>query len=545
MRRRFPSAPAVSVVVPTNNRPDMLVSALESIARQTFRDFEVVVVNDAGEDVSIVVEGFASRMPVRLVTHKKNRGVAAARNTGITVSSGKYIAYLDDDDYYFERHLAVLHTFLSRSGYRAAYTDARQDIQQPDNDTYRTVASNEPYSADFSRDLLYRINITPVLCVMHERACLARCGMFAEYLEAHEDWDLWLRMARHYDWAHIPEVTCAFTTREDRSSLSTGRKDAMRDTWVFTRLQGLYAEQTPPVHCLDAASRHMSRLGPEQPEPCAVSIVLPLAVVDARTPRNLAALCAAIGDAQLVLVGAGLDRTSIEPLHRSLADILPRPPLALCNAGEIGRVYAANQGAAFATGEWLIFLEEEVYPKPGWLEALLRAASGQPNLGALGGVLSAPGLPQLAGGTMDADGTPVYAPLAADAATPFQRVQLLSGHCLMLRRETFAALGGFDPAFAPAHYADADLCQRLARQGRLCGIATEARLTWNKNGLPLLQSSAGVLSRRIFKDRWASGVQTAKLDTRGAGWSLRTSLWPSDGRMPEKFEAEMPSNLLE
>lgn len=538
-------APAVSVVVPTYNRRGMLALALESIARQTFRDFEVFVVNDAGEDVSALVEGFASRMPVRLVTHEKNRGLAAARNTGIAASRGKYIAYLDDDDYYFETHLAILYDFLRRSRYRVAYTDARQDIQQPNNGTYQTVASSVAFSVDFSLNRLCRGNITPVLCIMHERACLARCGMFMEYLEAHEDWDLWLRMARHYEMAHIPKVTCAFTTRVDRSSLSTGRKDIMRDTGLFTRLQGLFVEQMPPVYSLEDASRHVSRLGPEQPEPCAVSIVLPLAVVDAGTPRNLAALCATIGDAQLVLIGSGLDLTIIEPLYRSLAGVLPRPPLALCYAGEIGRVFAANQGAASATGEWLVFLEEEVHPEPRWLEALLRASSGQPNLGALGGVLNAPGLAPLAGGNLDVDGTPVYAPLVADAATPFQPVQLLSGQCLMLRREIFVALGGFDSAFAPAHYADADLCLRLARQGRICGIAPEARLTWNKSGLHLLQSSAGVLSRRVFQDRWTPDLQKLRLDTQGADWSLRTSLWPSDGHMPESFEVSVPAHLLE
>lgn len=368
--------------------------------------------------------------------------------------------------------------------------------------------------------------------------------MFAEYLAAHEDWDLWLRMARYYDFAHIPKVTCAFTTRVDRSSLSTGRKDAMRETWLFTRLQGLFAEQTPPVSMLEKRARHAGRLGPEQPEPCAISIVLPLAAVDARTPRNLAALCATVGDAQLVLVGSGLDHASLEPLHRSLAGVLPRPPLALCNTGEIGRVCAANQGAAAATGRWLIFLEEDVHPQPGWLEALLRAASGQSALGALGGVLNIPGLVPLAGGVLDADGTPVHAPMVADTATPFLPVQLLSGHCLMLRREVFVTLGGFDPVFAPAHYADADLCLRLARQGRICGIAPEARLTWNKDGLPLVQSAAGVLSRRVFQDRWAPDARTATLDANGADWSRRPSLWPSDGHIPENFEVGVPTRLL-
>jgi len=95
----------------------MLSVALKSIARQTFRDYEVLVVNDAGEDVSGLVKGFARSMPVRLITHESERGPSAARNTGIAASRGKYIAYLDDDDYYFENHLATLHDFLQRSGY--------------------------------------------------------------------------------------------------------------------------------------------------------------------------------------------------------------------------------------------------------------------------------------------------------------------------------------------------------------------------------------------------------------------------------------------
>jgi glycosyltransferase involved in cell wall biosynthesis len=483
-------------------------------------------------------------MPVRLITHESERGPSAARNTGIAASRGKYIAYLDDDDYYFENHLATLHDFLQRSGYRVAYTDGQVEIQKPINGIYRTISSKVEFSIDFSRATIYQGNITPVLCVMHERACLDRSGMFSEYLAAHEDWDLWLRMARRYDFAHIPEVTCAYTRRLDNSSLSSGRKDTMLETWIFTSLQGRFAQQVPPVNMLEEATRHVVRIGPEQPEPCEVSIVLSLASADAQTLRNLAALCVGIGDAQLVLVGSGLERASFEELHRALAGALPRPPLALHNAGEIGRILAANQGAEAATGEWLIFLEEDVLPQLGWLEALLFAASGQPDLGALGGVLRAPDLPPLAGGNLDADGMPVYAPLACDAATPFSPTSLVSGHCLMVWRERFVELGGFDPAFAPAHYADADLCLRLAERGHICGIAPAACLHWNKDALPLLQCPAGVLSLRVFQDKWASGARSATPDMRGSDWSRRPRLWPSDGHMPPKdFTMDIPKNF--
>jgi len=531
----------------------MLLQALKSIAQQTFRDHEVLVVNDAGEDVSGLVKRFVRSMPIRLITHESNKGLAAARNTGIAASKGKYIAYLDDDDYYLEHHLATLYAFLQSSGCRVAYTDGQVRIQEPHNGTYRTIASYVDPSIEFSRAEIYKRNIMPVLCVMHERACLTRSGMFAEYLEAHEDWDLWLRMARHYDFAHIPTVTCAYTKRLDNSSLSSGRKGAMRETWIFTRLQGMLAQQIPPVSILEESARHAVRISPERADPCELSIVLPLsslAAVDTQISQNLAALCAVIGDAQLVLVGSGLERVTLEGLYRTFAGVLPRPPLALHNAGEVGRIFAANQGADAATGEWLIFLEEDVLPQPGWLGALLFAASKQPNLGALGCVLCVPEWPLLAGGNLDADGTPVYAQLAADAATPFQPMPLISGHCLMVRRETFIELGGFDPVFAPAHYADADLCLRLADRGYICGVAPAACLDWNKNTLPLLQCPAGVLALRVFQDRWAgqTGIRTrsATPDVRGADWSRRPRLWPSDGHMPpEGFTLGIPANLLD
>jgi len=214
-------APLVSVIVPTFNRPDMLAIALKSILAQTFQDFEILVVNDAGEDVRAVVDGFASPK-IRYLCHEANKGLAASRNTGIRAARGKYIAYLDDDDSFYPDHLETLVTALEGKNLDVAYTDAYKDVQQKQGDRYVTVRRETPYSYEFDYDKILIQNFIPVLCIMHRRACLEKSGLFDETLLRHEDWDLWIRMSRHFTFTHIPKLTCEFTYRCDGSAMTSG-----------------------------------------------------------------------------------------------------------------------------------------------------------------------------------------------------------------------------------------------------------------------------------------------------------------------------------
>jgi len=88
----FTRAPKVSVIVPTYNRPDRLRTALASLAAQTYQDFEVIVVNDAGCEVGAVVDACADRHRITTICHDRNRGLAAARNSGLRAAKGCYIA---------------------------------------------------------------------------------------------------------------------------------------------------------------------------------------------------------------------------------------------------------------------------------------------------------------------------------------------------------------------------------------------------------------------------------------------------------------------
>jgi glycosyltransferase involved in cell wall biosynthesis len=196
MDRTLSERPLVSYIVPTYNRLELLRRALESIGAQAYSQFEAVVVNDAGWDVSAVVSEFPF---ARLVNHGQNLGLSAARNTGINTASGEYLCYLDDDDWLYPDHTVVLLGALL-GGYRAGYSDA---AVQYNNGPARLYMSN---SWDVER--LKRGNLFPVCCVMHERSLIDQVGYFDEDLPTHEDWDMWLRMSEVCDFVHVPMITC-------------------------------------------------------------------------------------------------------------------------------------------------------------------------------------------------------------------------------------------------------------------------------------------------------------------------------------------------
>jgi len=215
--------PTVSVIVPTYNRPQQLVEAVGSVLAQTWHDVEILVVNDAGSSVAHALGSLALQagQHLRVLDHQVNAGLAAARNTGLRAARGRYIAYLDDDDRFLPEHLETLLGALQASGLSVAYADALDVTQEWREGAYVTTQKRLCYSRDFDREALLVENQFPVLCVMHERACLDAVGGFDESLTRCEDWDLWIRLSRRYDFVHVPTVTAEYTTRVDGTSMRT------------------------------------------------------------------------------------------------------------------------------------------------------------------------------------------------------------------------------------------------------------------------------------------------------------------------------------
>jgi glycosyltransferase involved in cell wall biosynthesis/Flp pilus assembly protein TadD len=237
--------PAVSVMVPTFNRPAMLCEAIQSVLQQTFQDFELLIVNDAGEDVAPLLARLNQKNQIRYFRHEFHRGPSAARNTAINNARGKYIAYLDDDDLYLPDHLQTLVDHLEEHDVKVAYTDGYQAQQLVQGSQYVVTGREIAYSQNFDRDLILVGNFVPILCVMHERTCLAETGGFDESLPAVEDWDLWIRFAQHFRPDHIKKPTCEFRTRrEDGERLTRSLENLLAGTdAIYRKYQHLVAEK--------------------------------------------------------------------------------------------------------------------------------------------------------------------------------------------------------------------------------------------------------------------------------------------------------------
>lgn len=187
----------VSIVTPTYNRPRWLPDAIESVLAQTYRDVELIVVNDGSTDnTEEVLEPYMDRI---VYIYKENGGQGAALNTGITAATGEYIGRVDDDDLYVPEKLELQVEMFQQNpqlGLVAGYgyiTDSEGEIMAT-----RKVPEYSRYGAFLSL-LQHCIFCQPTVLVRKE--CFDKVGLYKDIYG--EDYDMWLRIARHYPVAVI------------------------------------------------------------------------------------------------------------------------------------------------------------------------------------------------------------------------------------------------------------------------------------------------------------------------------------------------------
>ncbi len=212
------AAPMVSVVIPTCNRPERLVMAVKSVLNQTYRNIELIVINDGGVEVGSLLTGLRTDVAITYISFNRNRERSIARNAGLKVARGKYIAYLDDDDIYYPDHVEALVNFLECTNFKVAYTDAYAAIEETTQGRYHITNKQLVHSRNFDKEHLLTTNYIPILCVMHEKSCIEHVGYFDETLHVLEDWDLWIRMSRKFPFAHLKKITAEYSWRDDTTT---------------------------------------------------------------------------------------------------------------------------------------------------------------------------------------------------------------------------------------------------------------------------------------------------------------------------------------
>ena len=201
-----------SVILTTYNRPAMLQDALRSIATQTLRDFEVILVNDHGEPVEALLEDFD--FPLTYIYKGTNQGLSAARNTGLALARGRYVCYLDDDDMYLPDHLAVLAKTFESHPEAVIYTGVEYATEEVVDNERRVLTRSQPYRHEqFDKERLFIQNYIPVNTWAHPRNAIDEVGVFDTGLTAFEDWDMLLRLASCRSFRHVPQVTAEVRMR--------------------------------------------------------------------------------------------------------------------------------------------------------------------------------------------------------------------------------------------------------------------------------------------------------------------------------------------
>jgi O-antigen biosynthesis protein len=212
--------PLVSIIISTYNRRDLLPIAIQSVINQNYTNWELVVVNDAGEDVKDIIESFNDDR-IKYILKERNSGLGSTRNTGLEIVKGKYCNFLDDDDFFFKFHIQTLVEAMEQNNWEIAYTEAVYCGYDPIHGKYKVIQ----YSFDYDADMFLYQNITPVLCVMFELNDITRSIKFDETLRTYEDWIFWLELSKHFDLHHIEIPTCQITVKQDGSTMSSSRNE--------------------------------------------------------------------------------------------------------------------------------------------------------------------------------------------------------------------------------------------------------------------------------------------------------------------------------
>ena len=188
-------SPLVSVIIPAYDVAEFIGDALDSVFAQTLTDYEVIVINDGSPDTPKLEQGLAPYMSRIVYLKQENRGVSAARNTGIAAARGSLIAFLDADDVWLPNYLEVQ--------VKRIQADPTIDVLYPNvlmfggtSETGEEFMTICPSSGEvtFERLLLQECNVSN--CSIARKETLVRAGMFDESLRSVEDFDLWLRVIK-------------------------------------------------------------------------------------------------------------------------------------------------------------------------------------------------------------------------------------------------------------------------------------------------------------------------------------------------------------
>ncbi len=240
-------SPTISIVIPAYNAAATILPTLDSVFQQTFRDFEVLVINDGSTDQTL--ELLQTIEDTRLQTFNyENGGLPVARNRGISHARGEFIAFLDADDFWsvdkLELQLAALQAHPEAG---VAYS---WNYYQYDRSEKSYAETSNSFQGDVYADLLIKNFIQNGSNPLIRKEAIASVGLFDSTLKSCEDWEYYLRLAKQWHFVLVPKAQVFYR----QSSTSMTSKIEVMETYLFLVIERAFKSAPPELQHLKPLS---------------------------------------------------------------------------------------------------------------------------------------------------------------------------------------------------------------------------------------------------------------------------------------------------
>lgn len=502
----------ITLVCPLYHTPiEILKQTIQSVQQQTYPHWQLclAVSEQESPDLWRTVDQLVAADPrIQVVPLKENQGIAASTNAAITAANADWVGFLDHDD------LLAPHALYSVANYLGDHPEC--DLVYTDEDLLSAnggFRKSPMLKPGWSPEMLLSFNYICHFVVM-QKALLQKVGGLRAAYDGAQDWDLLLRVAEQTEEIHhLPQIL--YHWRESRGS-TAGQSGA----------KPYIAKAQEAVHC-DCLTRRQIAAKPAQNRlghfrldwdsilDVRVSIIIP----NRNQPHLIRKVVegvlyeTAYQNTEIIIV----DNQSTDPevlrLYKKWQADKRVQVLAFEECFNYSK--ACNRGAAVATGEFLLFLNNDVHViDPNWLSELLGWAR-QPGVGVVGGHLIYPdgrtqhagialGLYELAGHMFSAAPPETTSPFGM--AEWLRNVSAVTGACQLIRHSLFESLAGYDEGFRIV-YSDLDLCLRASLLGHRIVYTPYSRLIHHE--CSTREPGNNLADARRFAHRLLSyGVQT-------------------------------------
>ncbi|MFH1458888.1 MAG: glycosyltransferase family 2 protein [Candidatus Omnitrophota bacterium] len=249
---QFRSNPAVSIILPTYNRAQTLPRAIKSVLKQTFTDFELIIIDDASTDNTQSILAQFNEPRIKRIRLKNNYGTSGARNCGIMHSKGRYLAFIDSDDCWNNEKLKKQFLILDKSDHNVGVVfSAFWQIR--DKKKKRMLYHQSFTDTKNIKGLLLRGNFITIHSLMRKE-CFDCVGLWDESLSRLGDWDLWLRISDYFDFICLNEPLVEIFESQDAISQNNQK-------FIFSQAAILEKHLTKFISCKKILAKHYYCLG--------------------------------------------------------------------------------------------------------------------------------------------------------------------------------------------------------------------------------------------------------------------------------------------